>query len=106
MPSHGSNRICSWHLFPIRLNLKRLNIDRNEFINELTQAGVGCSVHWRPLHLHPYYQKTFGWRPRDFPVASSEWKRLISLPIFPGMRQEETQYVINSVQRICAKHAR
>ena len=106
LPAYESNRILSWHLFPIRLKLKRLNIDRNEFINELKRAGVGCSVHWRPLHLHPYYRNTFGWRARDFPVATAEWKRLISLPIFPAMREEETEHVINSVKRICAKHAR
>ena len=106
LPSCEPNRILSWHLFPIRLKLKHLDIDRNQFINELKRAGVGCSVHWRPLHSHPYYRNTFGWRARDFPVATAEWKRLISLPVFPGMREAETQHVINSVKRICAKHAR
>jgi dTDP-4-amino-4,6-dideoxygalactose transaminase len=101
-----NNRIDSWHLFAIRLRLKRLKINRDAFMNELKRAGVGCSVHWRPLHLHPYYQKTFGWRAQDFPIATAQWKRLISLPIFPGMLEEEIEHVINTVKRICKSHAR
>jgi perosamine synthetase len=101
-----SNRIDSWHLFAIKLHLRRLNIDRDTFIDELKRAGVGCSVHWRPLHLHPYYQKTFGLRAQDFPVASAQWKRLISLPIFPGMLEKEIEHVLRTVRRICKAHGR
>jgi perosamine synthetase len=98
------NRIHSWHLFPIRLRLEKLSIDRNEFMEKLKEDGIGCSVHWRPLHLHPYYQETFGWRPEDFPVATPMWERLISLPIFPGMTDDEVAYVIQSIRKICARH--
>jgi dTDP-4-amino-4,6-dideoxygalactose transaminase len=106
LPVVHANRIESWHLFAIRLCLEALTIDRDEFINELKRAGVGCSVHWRPLHLHPYYQKTFGWRAQDFPVATAQWKRLVSLPIFPGMHEDEIEHVIGTVKRICKRHAR
>ena len=106
LPGLDDNRKLSWHLFPIRLRLARLKISRDKFIEELKRAGVGCSVHWRPLHLHPYYQKTFGYRASDFPVATAEWKRLISLPIFPGMREEEIDHVVNTVRRICVRNAR
>lgn len=106
LPGLEKDRKLSWHLFPIRLHLARLTISRDKFIEELKRAGVGCSVHWRPLHLHPYYQKTFGYRAKDFPIATAEWKRLISLPIFPGMREEEIEHVVNVVERICARHAR
>lgn len=106
LPAEHANRIQSWHLFAIRLHLKTLTIDRDKFINELKRAEVGCSVHWRPLHLHPYYQKTFGWRAKDFPVATAQWKRLISLPIFPGMHENEIEHVISTVKRICKRHAR
>jgi dTDP-4-amino-4,6-dideoxygalactose transaminase len=106
LPADDDDRLHSWHLFAIKLRLKRLTISRDEFINELKQAGVGCSVHWRPLHLHPYYQKTFGWRAKDFPIATAMWKRVISLPIFPGMRGEEIEHVIRTVKRICARHGR
>lgn len=106
LPRFDTDRKLSWHLFPIRLCLPRLKISRDQFIQELKRAGVGCSVHWRPLHLHPYYQKTFGYRAKDFPVATAEWKRLISLPIFPSMREDEIDHVVNTVERICARNAR
>jgi perosamine synthetase len=106
LPPHGPDRIHSWHLFPIRLRLDRLRVDRNTFLDELKDAGVGCSVHWRPLHLHPYYEEIFGWRPQDLPVATAVWQCLISLPLFPGMQEEEVSHVIESVKNLCARHAR
>lgn len=106
LPSLDENRIHSWHLFPLRLELERLSINRDEFIVELKRSGVGCSVHWRPLHLHPYYRDTFGWRPEDFPVASRMWERLVSLPIFYGMTGDEIDHVIQTVRGLSKKHAR
>ena len=106
LPAEDVNRIQSWHLFPIKLRLERLTIDRHTFMQKLKDDGVGCSVHWRPLHLHPYYEETFGWRPEDFPVATALWPRLVSLPIFPGMKNEEIEYVIRTVKHLCARHAK
>ena len=105
-PGGRPDRIHSWHLFPIRLRLDRLAVDRNTFLDELKDSGVGCSVHWRPLHLHPYYEETFGWRPEELPVATAVWQRLISLPLFPGMREEEVAKVIEAVRSLCTRHAR
>ena len=106
LPPNDEDQLHSWHLFALKLRLSRLKINRDEFMKELKRAGVGCSVHWRPLHLHPYYQKTFGWRASHFPVATAVWKRIVSLPIFPGMRTDEIEHVISTVKRICARHAR
>ena len=106
LPVEDADRLHSWHLFPVRLRLPLLAIGRDEFINELRRSGVGCSVHWRPLHLHPYYRETYGWRSEDFPVATSLWERQISLPLFPGMRRDEIAHVVEAVTNICARHAR
>jgi perosamine synthetase len=100
------DRLHSWHLFPIKLNLESLSIGRNEFIEMLKSSGVGCSVHWRPLHLHPYYQVTFGWKPSDMPVATRVWEQLVSLPIFPGMDHKEVEFVIRAVKSIFASSLR
>jgi perosamine synthetase len=105
LPPVSPDRLHAWHLFPIKLNLQKLSVDRNEFMQQLKREGVGCSVHWRPLHLHPYYQETFAWRVEDFPVATALWPRLISLPIFPGMVDEEIEHVIGSVKRLCARYS-
>jgi dTDP-4-amino-4,6-dideoxygalactose transaminase len=105
LPPRPDDRLHSWHLFPIRLCLDRLRIERNAFIEEIRARGVGCSVHWRPLHLHPYYEESFGWRPEQFPVASSQWQRLISLPLFPGMTADERQHVVKIVRDVCSEHS-
>ncbi len=105
LPPDPPDRVHSWHLFPIRLRLDRLSIERNTFIERLRELGVGCSVHWRPLHLHPYYEKTFAWRPEHLPVASEQWLRFVSLPLFPGMREEEYRHVADTVRRLCRQNS-
>ncbi|MBF0502148.1 MAG: DegT/DnrJ/EryC1/StrS family aminotransferase [Candidatus Riflebacteria bacterium] len=102
LPPAPLNRIHSWHLFPIRLRAGKHSIDRNTLLRQLLENGVGCSVHWRPLHLHPYYENTCHWKPEHLPVASSVWQRLISLPIFPGMQKDEQEFVINTLRNLCA----
>jgi len=87
----------SHHLFILKLCLDTLRIDRAQFIEEMKSRGVMCSVHWRPLHLHPYYMATYGYTTSDFPVATSVWPRIVSLPLFPGMLDEEVEYVVQSV---------
>lgn len=105
-PNCPANRIHSWHLYPIRLRLELLAIDRDAFIERLKERGVGCSVHWRPLHLHPYYEETFGWRAGDLPAASELWPRLISLPLYPGMTPDEQEHVVATLLDIVAQHSR
>jgi perosamine synthetase len=106
LPPTDPDRIHAWHLFPIRLRLESLTIDRNAFIRELNEAGVACSVHWRPLHLHPYYEETFRWCPTDLPAASAVWTRLVSLPLFSSMRGGEIDAVVGTVRAICARSSR
>jgi len=101
LPSSDSNRIHSWHLYPIRLQLGSLAIDRNEFVNQLRDAGVGCSVHWRPLHLHPFYAESLGWKPQDCPTATRLWPTLVTLPLFPGMTAQEQARVVDVVSNLC-----
>ncbi len=104
LPPVSEDRLHSWHLFPIRLRLDALNIDRNEFIEELKRNGVGCSVHWRPLHMHPLYLERFGWPEHEFPAATRLWSQIISLPIFSAMREDEMVEVVDTVNRIIAEH--
>ena len=101
LPPNPVDRLHSWHLFTIALRLEHLPIDRDEFVRRLGAAGVGFSVHWRPLHLHPYYQEQFGWKPEMLPVASREWVRRVSLPLFPDMTREEQAHVIATVKDLC-----
>ncbi len=100
------DRQSSWHLFPIRLNLEAMSIDRAEFIEQMKAAGVTCSVHWMPLHLHPYYVREYGYRPEEFPNASAAWPTLVSLPLFPGMTRPEVEYVANAAKTIAQRYVR
>ncbi len=104
LPEDDCDRIRSWHLFPIRLRLKRLSLTRNEFFDQLKSEGVHCSVHWRPLHLHPYYKEQLGWRPESCPVATKAWETLISLPIFSDMRAVEIDHVIATVTSTASRN--
>ena len=106
LPPDDANRVHAWHLFPIKLHLTRLTITRNDFVSELKAAGIGCSVHWRPLHLHPYYQDTFGYRPEDCPAATALFERILSLPIFPTMTDDDINCVVDAVKRIVTRHSR
>ena len=98
VPRERPDRRHAWHLYPIRLRLDRLATNRDEFIRTLAARGVATSVHWRPLHMQPYYAERYGYRPDEFPVAFREWQRLVSLPIFPGLSDADTDHVVAVVR--------
>lgn len=102
LPRPQPDRVHSWHLYAIRLKLDRLNIDRAQFITELRQRGIGASVHWLPLHMHPYYHQTYGYLPEDFPVAASLYPELITLPLYPDMTAEQITQVCDATKEIIA----
>jgi perosamine synthetase len=90
----------------LRLNLEELTITRSQMIEKLRVRGIGTSVHFIPLHMHPYYKKAYGYRAEDFPVASREYERYLSLPIFPGMTGAQIDYVIENALEIVTGAAR
>lgn len=90
----------SWHLFVLRLVSETLSIGRNEFVGELKRAGVGASVHFIPLHLHPFYQQRYGYGHGDLPHSEDAYSRCLSLPIFPDMTEDEIEQVIAAVRSI------
>jgi dTDP-4-amino-4,6-dideoxygalactose transaminase len=102
-PVVGPDCTSSWHLYILRLRLERLRIDRNVFVNELRQCGIGTSVHFIPLHLHPYYQQAYGYRRGDFPIAEAQFERCLSLPIYPGMTPANVEYVIDHVTKLAIR---
>ena len=104
VPSDSADSEHGWHLYPMRLHLDKLRISRADFILELKAFGIGTSVHFIPLHLHPYYRENFGSRAEDFPVASREYERIISLPLYPRMSDSDADRVINAVSEIVDSH--
>lgn len=90
----------AWHLFIIRIKPDLLDIDRNDFIEQLKSAGIGTSVHFIPLHRHPLYQEHYGCRAEDFPHAEDAFSRCVSLPIYPDLRATNVDYVAQTVSKI------
>ncbi|HTC95935.1 MAG TPA: DegT/DnrJ/EryC1/StrS family aminotransferase [Terriglobales bacterium] len=103
-PAGERARDHSWHLFILRIRPDLLTIDRAAFIEELRELGIGTSVHFIPLHLHPYYARTYGYKPHDLPNATDAYSRCISLPIFPDMSEHEVQRVIEAVLQVTSKN--
>jgi len=96
----------AWHLYALRLNLDALTINRNQFIDELSVRQIGTSVHFIPIHLHPYYGEKYGFAPDAFPVAFSNYERLISLPLNAGISDGAVARVAEAVLDIVGKHRR
>ena len=78
-------------------------IDRAEFVELMLEKGIGCTVNFIPVHLHPYYRKTFGYRPGMFPVAEDAYERMVSLPFHPGMSESDIDRVATAVLEILAE---
>ncbi|PIN73333.1 UDP-4-amino-4,6-dideoxy-N-acetyl-beta-L-altrosamine transaminase [Candidatus Woesearchaeota archaeon CG10_big_fil_rev_8_21_14_0_10_45_16] len=85
----------SYHLYPVLINS-----GRKDFIEKLRERKIGASVHFIPLHLHPYYQKKYGYKRGDFPTAEFIYDREVSLPLYPGMTRQDVEYVVEAVKEI------
>ena len=88
----------AWHLYVVQLEIEALAITRDEFINKMSDMGIGTSVHFRPLHLHPYWRDRYNLKPEDFPVAYDIYNRSVSLPIYSKMTDDDVCRVIEAVQ--------
>ncbi len=89
----------SWHLYVIRLD-DSVRMGRDEFINQLSARGIGCSVHFIPLHLHPYWREAYNLHPTQFPNAQQAYERSVSLPIYTRMTGADQTRVIEAVSDV------
>lgn len=88
----------AWHLYVLRLNLDRIKISRDRFIEEMAKHGVGCSVHFIPLHMQPYWQERYDLEAGvSFPVANAEFERCVSIPIYPSLTDADVTTIIEAV---------
>ena len=101
-----ADRTSARHLYVVKLAASTLRIGRNEFMEELKRRGVGASVHFIPLHMHPYYRDAFGYRPESLPVAQDLYERSISLPFFSAMSEGQVDRVIEVVTSIVEENRR
>ena len=105
-PRPPEGDVHSWHLYVIRLRLEMLRIGRDRFIELMARKGIGTSVHFIPLHLHPYWKEKYDFRPEDFPVALETYRCCVSLPIYTRMTDADVGRVIESVKGILQENIR
>ncbi len=96
----------AWHLYPIRLDRAKLTVDRGQIFRALRAENIGVSVHYIPVHLHPYYRDQFGHREGECPVAEAAYERLLSLPMFHGMTDADVADVVGAVSKVTSHYAR
>lgn len=89
----------AWHLFPIKIK-PEARIERADFIDKMAELGIGCSVHFIPLHLHPYWKDTYNLKPEMFPVAQRIYEQEVSLPLYTKMTTEDQERVIKAVKQV------
>ena len=106
LPVERSDVEHAWHLYVLRVRPGILSIDRGRFIDEMTRRRIGTSVHFIPLHLHPYYRNRYGYRPDHFPVAQSNYERMLSIPLHPGLADGDVADVITAVRDIARRYRR
>ncbi len=103
-PLRLPDRHHSFHLYVLGLSLDELTIDRNEFITKMREHNIGTSVHFIPVHVHPYYRKTYALSEIDYPTASMLFKRSLSLPIYPGLTEADLEHTAAVVELLIGEH--
>jgi perosamine synthetase len=96
----------AYHLYVVRLELEALTADRAAIFRALRAEGIGVNVHYLPVHLHPYYQNKFATKPGDCPVAEAAYERILSLPMFPAMTDDDVLDVIEAVNKVISHYHR
>ncbi len=98
-PKPAAGDVHAWHLYVLRL-ADAAPVSRNVFIESLFARGIGCSVHYIPLHLHPYWRDRYGLQATLFPASQQAYERSVSLPIYPGMTPTDVQRVVDAVRDV------
>jgi dTDP-4-amino-4,6-dideoxygalactose transaminase len=94
------------HLYVLRLRPEALRIGRDQFIHELTERNIGTSVHFIPIHIHPFYRQRYGYRADDYPVAFNNYLRSVTLPLHPRLSDEDVEDVIGAVHDVIREFRR
>lgn len=100
IPTERPNSSSSWHIYTIQLDPTNLTVGRREIFKALRAENIGVNVHYIPVHLHPYYRQKFGEQSGSYPIAEGAYDRLITLPLFPGMTENDVQDVIKATQKV------
>lgn len=101
LPARPSfHHLHAWHIYTPLINEEAAGMNRDEFMQAMKEHDIGTGLHYRAVHLYPYYRQQFGFKPGDFPVAEEVSARIVSLPLFPGMKDAEHDRVLDTMYQI------
>lgn len=105
-PPQGNDAKPVHHIYVIQLRTEMLSVGRKEIFEALRCENIGVNVHYVPVHLHPFYQRQYGYRKGDYPVSEKYYDRAITLPVFPGMTGKDAEDVIKAVKKVVRRYRR
>ena len=100
-PVHAGD-LHSWHLYVVRLS-DDATLNRDQLIESLFADGIGVSVHYIPLHLHPYWKERYDLKPEQFPHSQKAYERMVTLPLYTRMTDDDVERVITAVRKACGR---
>ena len=99
-----SNERHGFHLYVIRIKPENWSISRDQIIIKLSEEGIGTSVHYKPVHMHSFFQKKFGYKIEQFPNSSYFYNNVISLPFYPLLSDQDIIYILEAFNKVWIKH--
>jgi len=102
IPNVLNNFKHAYHLYPLQIKFKNLNINKKEFFDKMRENNIGLQVHYIPIHTQPYYKNYFNFQEGDFPIAEEFYRREISIPIYPTLKYEDLRFVVNKLKKFLA----
>jgi UDP-4-amino-4,6-dideoxy-N-acetyl-beta-L-altrosamine transaminase len=105
-PYQDPRVVACFHLYVLQLDFSTIGLGRKESMELLKERSIGTQVHYIPVHLQPYYRKTFGYRPGDYPIAEAYYRRALSLPLYPAMNDEDALRVVDGIRELLRRGIR
>ena len=102
----NDTELHAYHLYIIRIKPNKWSINRNKMIELLNAAGIGTSVHYKPIHIHSYYKKKYGYKPNDFPRSYQSYCNAITLPLYPSLKLEHIDYIVGYLTNLWNEYSR
>lgn len=100
IPVVRQNCLHAYHLYPLQINVSKLNIAKSELFDRLRAKAIHCQVHFIPVHLQPYYQNRYGFKMGDFPIAEEFYEREVSIPMYPDLTSEDVECISSSIKSV------
>jgi perosamine synthetase len=100
IPAMRPGTLHAYHLYPLQINFSGLKVSKVEIYEQLRSKGINCQVHYIPVHLQPYYMSRYGFKAGDYPIAERFYERELSIPMYPGLGQDDVEYISSTIKSV------